>query len=52
MSRLKAIAVRCQLLVGSFDGAQRVCPCPRSDDCKLTRDQRKEYEKLIKKRGE
>jgi hypothetical protein len=43
MSREKSIATRCQLLVGSFDGASGLCPCKNSQSCQLTTDQRRYF---------
>jgi len=46
-----AIAVRCQLLTGSYDNATKSCPCHCTKNCKLTLDQRQElhnHPKVIK----
>ena len=43
MGRELSIACRCQLLVGSFDGASRTCPCEASQLCKLSKEQREYF---------
>jgi len=45
MSRKLAMARRCQLLTGSFDGNQIACPCEESQDCMLTELEREHYKK-------
>lgn len=40
--RVVAIAVRCQLLTGSYEGASRSCPCTSAGDCQLSQQQREE----------
>lgn len=39
-----AIAKRCQLLIGSFYGSTRSCPCIFAARCMLTEEERKEME--------
>lgn len=34
-----AIAKQCQLVIGSYDGNDRACPCYDASECKLTSDQ-------------
>ena len=36
MGRLEAIAVRCQLLTGSYEGATHCCECFSTKQCALT----------------
>ena len=33
--RIKACALRCQMLTGSYAGASRSCSCPSAADCKI-----------------
>ena len=40
MGREVVVASRCQLIIGSFDGASNVCSCSSSKDCNLTKEQR------------
>lgn len=38
-ARKLAIAKRCQILIGSFDGQSIGCPCESPRDCKLSREE-------------
>lgn len=38
--RLLAMACRCKLLTGSWDGATRSCECPSPDRCRVAEDAR------------
>lgn len=40
-----AIAKRCQLIIGSFDGSVHNCPCEASGDCKLTDQEIEQFSK-------
>lgn len=40
LERLATIAARCQLIIGSFKGSSRACPCLNASECKLTLEQR------------
>jgi len=44
--RKLAIAKRCQLIIGSYEGQLNGCPCVSSDKCKLTQNEREHYETL------
>lgn len=41
--RKLAVAKKCQLLIGSFDGSTRACPCYNNSECHLTDDERIKY---------
>lgn len=43
MGRELSIACRCQLLVGSFEGASKTCPCENKFACELTKEQREYF---------
>ncbi len=40
MSRELAVAMRCQLLTGSFEGNERCCPCESPRQCCFTKEER------------
>ncbi len=43
MSRELVIAKCCQLIVGSYSGMSRSCPCPTPKYCPLTKKLREKY---------
>lgn len=44
--RKVAIAIRCQLLTGSYDGSSRSCGCCYPHNCHLTAQEREEAAEL------
>ncbi len=53
MSRALAIAKRCQLLTGSYNGATRSCSCVHMNKCpfsKQSRDEYKDHPEIVKAR--
>ena len=43
MSKKLAMAKRCQLLTGSWEGNRKACPCIHPDECHLTEEERDFY---------
>ncbi len=41
--RKKNMALRCQLLIGSFEGMKKGCSCEKPSECKLSPEERKEF---------
>jgi hypothetical protein len=41
-----AMAKRCQLVTGSFEGNEHSCPCKCQGDCKFTREEIEAFWKL------
>lgn len=48
MSRKLALAMRCQLLTGSFEGNERCCPCESPKQCCFTKEERDFWKKHLK----
>ncbi len=43
-----AMACRCQILTGSYDGATRSCECKMAKDCAFTLEERQELRKHLR----